>query len=889
MPPSNGIVHTGSPDGSGGREHLVLEEMKAKVLVIDVAARVTLIQKYRNPLSTATSRSVYFFPVPASGAVCAFEMRTSDDRVVTAICKEKTQAREEYEQALAQGQETSLLEWVTDDVFTISVGSIPANSTVSTKLVYTMTLPNDNNADEIRFQLPMCVGERYGPPLTALDGAAAPSSPTCIRITADIQTSGRIQSITSPSHSASISETKYPTHLGRPSRRRSTVRYRSSTFLDRDFVLVVRADDLDAPRCFAELLRDPEGRRSDTVAMQFTIVPNFKLSPVEGGEFIFVVDRSGSMSGARIETAKRTLEILLRMLPTKSTFNIFSFGNNHTSLWVSSEVYNQNSLAAASFHVASMDANYGGTEIRSALNAVFRSRNVAVSTAVFLLTDGESTDIDATTSDVQAAVRNSHARGPHSHLRVFCLGIGDGVSSAMCEGIARAGDGTCLFAVHTESILAKCAHLFRAGRTPFVEGVSIDWGIPNENFSLPSPTVNFSIPSPPQTVRLRPAPVIQQSPAVISNIHAGTRMNVYAILTLRKTMVPKEVTLRGQLDGGGDSFELTVPIRGIQLADSEPGLPLVHTLAAWRLIQDHQERTQPLALAVGDASEEDIRKASIIRLGERYQVASRHTSFVAVDSGTDARRRARRARSPMSDTRRDSLSHSSPVSGFQSLLALGDRLLNSLFNTSPAVSPEEAGPDLPGAWRDVGEDPVVDDHDEPDEGYVSAETFSTLSSLDGSSDSDWSDWSDGPPPVSEENARMQRSPSPKLEPLRFAPHPIRDARRLRLQLASPEPQAPPPPVHKEVVRLAALQLFDGSFDDSIRSVVGDAIFNEAAVLQVDTTAWATAVSIAFMSKHLADPAQKDLLDDLLAKAYEFLGGKDDPRAKRLIQRAKDLV
>jgi hypothetical protein len=35
MPPSNGIVHTGSPDGSGDREHLVLEEMKAKVLVID--------------------------------------------------------------------------------------------------------------------------------------------------------------------------------------------------------------------------------------------------------------------------------------------------------------------------------------------------------------------------------------------------------------------------------------------------------------------------------------------------------------------------------------------------------------------------------------------------------------------------------------------------------------------------------------------------------------------------------------------------------------------------------------------------------------------------------------------------------------------------------------
>jgi hypothetical protein len=63
-----------------------------------------------------------------------------------------------------------------------------------------------------------------------------------------------------------------------------------------------------------------------------------------------------------------------------------------------------------------------------------------------------------------------------------------------------------------------------------------------------------------------------------------------------------------------------------------------------------------------------------------------------------------------------------------------------------------------------------------------------------------------------------------------------------------------------------MQLFDGSFDDSIRGVIGDAILNEADVLQVDRAMWATAVSIAFTSKHLADPAQKDLLDDLLQKA-----------------------
>lgn len=45
-----------------------------------------------------------------------------------------------------------------------------------------------------------------------------------------------------------------------------------------------------------------------------------------------------------------------------------------------------------------------------------------------------------TFSVVDRAVKNAL---PQSPLRVFTLGIGDSVSSAMCEGIARAGRGAC--------------------------------------------------------------------------------------------------------------------------------------------------------------------------------------------------------------------------------------------------------------------------------------------------------------------------------------------------------------------------------------------------------------------------------------------------------------
>lgn len=218
-------------------------------------------------------------------------------------------------------------------------------------LQYVVTLMNNDYVDQVRFHLPMCVGERYGPPNPELATATAPPPNTRIRITTEVQTSGPILSITSPTHSSEITTTPYPTNFNRPSRRRSTVKFRSKSFLDKDFVLIISSQGLDTPRCFAELENDPNGRAPDTVAMQLTIIPEFNLMPIPAQEYIFVVDRSGSMSGSRVETAKSTILLLLRMLPSAgTTFNIVSFGTSHDSLWTRSMPYTQGTLDTAVSH-----------------------------------------------------------------------------------------------------------------------------------------------------------------------------------------------------------------------------------------------------------------------------------------------------------------------------------------------------------------------------------------------------------------------------------------------------------------------------------------------------------------------------------------------------------
>lgn len=52
----------------------------------------------------------------------------------------------------------------------------------------------------------------------------------------------------------------------------------------------------------------------------------------EEGNFIFLLDRSGSMSGSRMNQAKDALLLFLKSLPANSFFNVVSFGSRYECL-----------------------------------------------------------------------------------------------------------------------------------------------------------------------------------------------------------------------------------------------------------------------------------------------------------------------------------------------------------------------------------------------------------------------------------------------------------------------------------------------------------------------------------------------------------------------------
>uniref|UniRef100_A0A671KY54 von Willebrand factor A domain-containing protein 5A-like n=1 Tax=Sinocyclocheilus anshuiensis TaxID=1608454 RepID=A0A671KY54_9TELE len=315
------------------------------------------------------------------------------------------------------------------------------------------------------------------------------------------------------------------------------------------------------------------------------------------GEFVFVIDRSGSMGvmmnekkGAqmRIESAKDTLLLLLKSLPMGCYFNIYGFGSDFESFFPLSVEYNQDTMDQALKRVKEIKADMGGTEILQPLKHIYSQPCYPDHPRqLFVFTDGEAVD----TKEVLDLVK-SHA---HSH-RCFSLGIGEGASAALITGMAREGSGHAQFITDTDRMQPKVMQSLRFALQPAVLNISVDWTLPDD--------VTVDTLSPP-----------------INVLFQGPRTLIYA-------------QLKGESSGGSEGT-VTVkyslkdqPVTNqlhFCLKPTEKTELSIHRLAARTLIRSLEQKERS-----GAADVEGIR-SRIVELSVQAGVSSVHTAFIAVN------------------------------------------------------------------------------------------------------------------------------------------------------------------------------------------------------------------------------------------------------------------
>lgn len=599
---------------------LPLRGMTVSGYLVDGAARISLTQEFDTNISSWPSLSTnnndtttvarYQLPLDEKAAVIEFRAQIGENFTIMGIVKEKKQARQEFEEAVNQGQTAFLAEQTRPDIFEISCGNIPiTTSAVRVTLVYVAPL-EVLDARKFRFVLPSKIAPRYDP--TGAVGAAA-TLPNLMGGGMDIQLQAVMSDLfTSNSSTHSLKRVAMADNSSEGSYEQSISIVTSDGEddpLDRDLVIDFALGNQEGlasvkPTVFLE-------RTNTSIALLLSWVPplsEFK-GVIDGSdkEFIFILDRSGSMTGDKIFQLRQAMRILLGDLAPGALFNIVGFGSTFETLFPESQlVSNGESMQTALSHIDSLEADLGGTEILAPIQEVLRSQVVAThQRVVFLMTDGQVNNEEEVITFI------GQSRGT---ARVFSLGIGRSPSRYLVNGAARAGDGTADY-VNGDSNAAIVEAVKRQIDTASGPSLSIDsvsWGGLQGVYT----------------------------PFQVSTIFAGKRFFQFFLASAEEVsslaLNDVLITARGTPGVGTNSASVYRVEREDFVSLSEMfSSTVIHPLAARELIRDLEEGRSSLHLDESSPPSESDVEAEIVRLGVEYQIASTYTSFVAVVNSSD--------------------------------------------------------------------------------------------------------------------------------------------------------------------------------------------------------------------------------------------------------------
>jgi Ca-activated chloride channel family protein len=535
-------------------------------------ARARVVQIFRNPESD-WYEGVYVFPLPESGAVDRLRLRVGQ-RVIEGEIKERGAARRAYGEARAAGQRAALLDQERPNIFTTQVANIGPHESVIVELEYQQVLRYDGGRFSLRF--PMVVGPRYipaGPMLVADAGRITPpvmrpgtengrTNPVSIRVALDAGVP--LAAVESAYHRIDVQAPS-------PERRQIALADQAVP-ADRDFELAWAPRAHGAPQA-AWFTEEKDGRH---YGLLMVLPPNGARAARLPREVVFVLDTSGSMSGASIRQAKEALLLALERLAPGDSFEVIEFNSTAQALFGESREATRDNVRRAMRWVGSLDAR-GGTEMAAALRLALdgKAETERVRQVIFL-TDGAVGNEEALFGLLRERLGAS---------RLFTVGIGSAPNSHFMTQAAQLGRGTFTYIGRIEEVGAKMGELFAKLESPVLKGLEVHW---------------------PDGVH------VEAWPARLPDLYAGEPLVLAAALD----RLQGEVRISGERDGR--RWDAYIPLAHNATAQGMGGL--------WA-----REKVAALMASLRDGAPEAEVRARVIEVATAHRLVTKYTSFVAVD------------------------------------------------------------------------------------------------------------------------------------------------------------------------------------------------------------------------------------------------------------------
>lgn len=421
---------------------LALKKVKITGNVIGKFGSFEIEQVYKNNTKDVLEVG-YTFPIVETATVVGFEINVGD-KVLKGKCKEKGEAKKEYQKNIVKGNSAYMMEQETNNIFKISVGKIDRDEEVKVKIQYIDKFEIIDN--KIQVLMPTLVTPRYKSNIT--DKLVYGKVDYTIDFNINIIKSLNRKSIYCPSHKINvIDEDK--------TERVEVLNYD----LSKDFKLQIELKSELLSNAITSKTKDEK----DMIYLSFMpeILDSYEDSEKE---YLFIIDVSGSMMGEKLDETKRAVIECLKQLDVGDKFNIIPFESQFEAMNIKSIEYNEENMKKAIEYINKLKP-LGGTEILNPIKfALYEKEKDKI---ILLFTDGQVGNEDEIIRFVENNVNRS---------RIFSFGIDTNVNSSFIKQLAKAGNGKAELIQPNEKIDDKIIRTFARIQTPLLEELTIDYG-----------------------------------------------------------------------------------------------------------------------------------------------------------------------------------------------------------------------------------------------------------------------------------------------------------------------------------------------------------------------------------------------------------------------------
>lgn len=421
---------------------LALKKVKITGDVIGKFGIFEIEQVYKNNTKDVLEVG-YTFPIVETATVVGFEINVGD-RVLKGKCKEKGEAKKEYQRNIVKGNSAYMMEQETDNIFKISVGKIDRDEEVKIKIQYVDKFEITDNT--IQVLMPTLVTPRYKSKITSklVYGKVDYTIDFNININKTINR----KSISCSSHKINV--------IDEDKRERVEV---LNYDLSKDFKLNIELKNELSSNAITSKTRDGK----DMIYLSFMpeILDSYEDSEKE---YLFIIDVSGSMMGEKLDETKRAVIECLKQLDIGDKFNIIPFESEFEAMNIKSIEYNEENMRKAVKYINNLEP-LGGTKILDPIKFALYEKNT--DKIVLLFTDGQVGNEEEIIKFVEDNVNRS---------RIFPFGIDTNVNSSFIKQLAKAGNGKAELIQPKEKIDDKIIRTFARIQTPLLEEIRIDYG-----------------------------------------------------------------------------------------------------------------------------------------------------------------------------------------------------------------------------------------------------------------------------------------------------------------------------------------------------------------------------------------------------------------------------